>query len=685
VPRWVLLGLWPLLAADCFRFPEDTSPPPPDSDPWDTHTEIVAPGFEPIVINEIMVDNRRSHADGTGAYPAWIELHNPGDEPAIASSWVVSDDPGERERHRLEQLSIPPGGFLVLYADGQPELGPTHLDLELDPAGGQLYLFTPTGEPMDGLSYGQQAPDHSLARSQDAGPGWSIAAEPTPGAPNGEEGSWQGASFPGPPAPCALRSDLSERNFLEGALVSFTPHCGAELGSNARIEPAQLPRGAGWDGSTLSWPTGPDSGGRIDFVFAVTTQGESGEVPLGETVTFWVADDPDNPDNEPVEPAGYTEEWGLPVIHVKPWGDIHGNFIQADLHVDGVPYQARIKIRGKTSAQYPKPGYTLRFDEAELPVPWGGSRDHLALITPFDDNSYVRQKLSYDQWAAIAAFWGEPRLSPRTFYAVMYIEGVYQGLFMAIDFVDDQFLEQQGFDPGSHLYKAVEHDANFDLLGVDGLPKESLHDGYDKKEGEPLDDFSDLEALVAFTGHADSAGLIAGAADHLDLQEFMDWYLLVHYANAEDSGGKNAYLARQPHSSVFRYAPWDFNSSWGQNWRTYRRDFDEESDFTTGNKVFRALFELPEREAELWERYRQMAQPGGPYDPATLRALVDGYYALIEPSAQRDWERWGEQYRGYEGWAEARDEDADWTDYQGEKAYLYQWLDDRAGVFAGRR
>ncbi|MSQ02942.1 MAG: hypothetical protein EXR71_13795 [Myxococcales bacterium] len=45
--------------------------------------------------------------------------------------------------------------------------------------------------------------------------------------------------------------------------------------------------------------------------------------------------------------------------------------------------------------------------------------------------------------------------------------------------------------------------------------------------------------------------------------------------------------------------------------------------------------------------------------------MLDGYFALIDPSTQRDWDTWGPTYRSYDGGAGHRGEQADWTDYEG--------------------
>jgi hypothetical protein len=56
-----------------------------------------------------------------------------------------------------------------------------------------------------------------------------------------------------------------------------------------------------------------------------------------------------------------------------------------------------------------------------------------------------------------------------------------------------------------------------------------------------------------------------------------------------------------------------------------------------------------------------------------FREQLDDYYELIEPSARRDWDRWGTQHQEY---FSAWDPIAD--GFEGEREYLYEWIDARA-------
>ena len=648
--------------------PTDTSPPA------DTGEPVVTP--PQIWLNEFMASNQGTAQSETGSYPDWIELFNPGPDPVDLDGWVLGS--GEQESE-LRDLDLASGEMLLLWADGDAALGPNHLNLTLARGGGELWLARPEGDLADSLSYPEQATDISAARWTDGAPTWVLSADPTPGSANL-------ALDPGDPDPlapteaCEATSDLTEVYFLEGDLITLSVGCSGALPTEeAEILPIRVPEGATVTESALSWQTGPADGGRADLIWSVRPAGATDRVPAAATVTFWVADDPSNPDNIAVVPADYTEEWGLPVFHLQTDSALSQSYQAGDLTYRGHSYTMEAKIRGATSASFPKPSYTMKFSDEEIPVEdWPETRNHLVLLSTFDDNAYVRQKLVYDLWQEMAAHQGAQRLTPRTFFCVLYLDGEYTGLYVGLDHVDNEFVRQMGLDDSGDMYKAINHDANFALTNSSGVAKSSLADGYEKKEGEPTDDFSDLISLVDFTGSSNAEELVAGADSWLDLEEFMDWFLLVHYTLAEDSAGKNSYLYVDPADGRTRFAPWDFNHSWGQGWYTYRTGSGSLNYFTSTNRVFGAIQSVESANNALWARYADLADDG-PLSLAWQLAQLDDYYALIEPSAERDWAKWEGEYRSY-WWAAYRN---DWTSYQEEKAYLYEWVEERSAVIAG--
>ena len=75
---------------------------------------------------------------------------------------------------------------VLLWADGQPELGPDHLGFELDSMGEALGLYAPDGTAIDAFSFPQQASDLSAGRVPDGSSSWAILEPATPGASNGK-------------------------------------------------------------------------------------------------------------------------------------------------------------------------------------------------------------------------------------------------------------------------------------------------------------------------------------------------------------------------------------------------------------------------------------------------------------------------------------------------------------------
>lgn len=521
----------------------------------------------------------------------------------------------------------------------------------------------------------------------DTGGGAGVGGGEVGGGVGGDDGDPEPVDGLCEPAVDATPGEDGWVDVDEGDRVVLELACTGELAlSQVDVSLEGAPRASTLEEGVFEWATdGADAGG-YELLFTVQQPGAQG-LPETLRVSLWVNDVPGADGAELVDPATYTREHGLPVIHVDGTGSWSEYYQAATVWWQGKEYPANAKYRGASSVSYPKPGYLLEFEEDELDLDghlegWGpDDRDHLALLTPFDDNSYVRQKLVYDQWMAMAEYWGEARLTPRTFFVVVYVDGRYRGLFMGLDRPDNEFIRHMGLDDTGNLYKAVNHNANFYLTDYYGTAKSSLASGYEKKEGSPESDYSDLEQLVSFTGSASDAQLVSQAEDWFPLDEFMDWFLLVTYSLSEDSAGKNSYLYHDPSTDRWRYIPWDFNHSWGQNWYTLRLSSSSINEFEYANRIFKAVLNTPSAEEALWDRFKAM-RADGPFHPDWIEGQLDAYFSQIDRAAAKDWDTWAHDYQTYSRWASYRNSYGDWTDYEGEKAYLYEWTAERAELYA---
>jgi hypothetical protein len=94
-------------------------------------------------------------------------------------------------------------------------------------------------------------------------------------------------------------------------------------------------------------------------------------------------------------------------------------------------------------------------------------------------------------------------------------------------------------------------------------------------------------------------------------------------------------------------------------------------DFRYANNLFRRILEDEVLGEQL--RLRMVAALDGPLGDTTLDTQIDSYIAETWPSMNRDWERWGADYRSYGGWSWR----SDWTSPDQEVAYVRDWLDNR--------
>ncbi|WP_456406900.1 lamin tail domain-containing protein [Caldithrix abyssi] len=149
-------------------------------------------GYVPpaLYINEFLASNDSSNADENGEYDDWIEIYNAESRPINIGGMYISDDKGDLTAWQIPTsdsaaTTIPAGGFLLLWADKQPEQGVLHVNIKLSSGGEDIVLTAPNGTTViDSLTFGEQTTDVSMGRLPDGSDNWVSFTNPTPGASN---------------------------------------------------------------------------------------------------------------------------------------------------------------------------------------------------------------------------------------------------------------------------------------------------------------------------------------------------------------------------------------------------------------------------------------------------------------------------------------------------------------------
>ncbi|MBN2805714.1 MAG: lamin tail domain-containing protein, partial [Prolixibacteraceae bacterium] len=146
--------------------------------------------FGSISINELMATNK-TISDEYGETDDWFELYNGNDYPVNTGGLYLTDhfivpNKWQIPLNHPELTTIPPGGFMLIWADNQPEQGPLHAGFKLSASGEELAIyqrFHLTYTDLDRITFGEQNPEQSYGRYSD-GADHLMLLIPTPGASN---------------------------------------------------------------------------------------------------------------------------------------------------------------------------------------------------------------------------------------------------------------------------------------------------------------------------------------------------------------------------------------------------------------------------------------------------------------------------------------------------------------------
>ena len=167
---------------------------------------------------EISEDEEDSSPEGPDANADWIELYNNGPTAVSLNGWKLSDDATNNAKWVFPDVNIPPGGYLVLVADGADLKtnagGFLHTNFALDRDGEFLALYDQAGVSVSQIApkFPVQVAFYSYARAPNGA--WNYSDRATPGAANA------GNTFTGRVA--APTANIAGRFYSSSQTVTFT-------------------------------------------------------------------------------------------------------------------------------------------------------------------------------------------------------------------------------------------------------------------------------------------------------------------------------------------------------------------------------------------------------------------------------------------------------------------------------
>jgi len=99
-----------------------------------------------IIISEFMAVNSNGIVDEDLEHSDWLELYNATDAPIYLAGWYLSDNAATLKEWQFPSITIPKGGYLVVFASGKNRIDPTknlHTNFKLSGSGEFLAISEP--------------------------------------------------------------------------------------------------------------------------------------------------------------------------------------------------------------------------------------------------------------------------------------------------------------------------------------------------------------------------------------------------------------------------------------------------------------------------------------------------------------------------------------------------------------
>ena len=175
-----------------------------DNAQWLASLDYETPAVE---ISEVQASNVRTWLDADRRICDWIEGYNPGMEPAVLDGAYLSDDPADPLKWQIPSLTVAPGAYAVIFCGGD---GIAEPGFGLASGGGSIVLTGRYGDLICSLEYPALERDMSWTMQNDGA--YAVAAQPTPGFENTEDGYLRWLRSVGVPEYTVVISEIQTAN-----------------------------------------------------------------------------------------------------------------------------------------------------------------------------------------------------------------------------------------------------------------------------------------------------------------------------------------------------------------------------------------------------------------------------------------------------------------------------------------
>lgn len=324
----------------------------------------------------------------------------------------------------------------------------------------------------------------------------------------------------------------------------------------------------------------------------------------------------------------------LPIIHILSQEPINWdkktpcqiNYSHSDTDT---LLSAAIKFRGGMSSAYDKHSFSFELTEKysfkSLP-----HDDDWVLNASYIDKTFMRHKLCYDLFREMNHHHAAAKCS----YVHVQMDNSYEGLYVLMEQINAGMLDLDKSDSMAMLFK--EPAIFYEEKSYDGRDSLNYYNQkYPKISDKDVSFF--IENFKSFLFSSTKSQFTKNIANWVDLENIMDWHLLLLFTNNSDGIMKNFYLYKLNEKTPFRIAIWDCDHSFGRDGDNERNMINELD--CDRSILLNRLSGINSYQVALKKRWSQLRNTGV-FTAEHIDELIKGNHSLIEDAVLRNKQRW---------------------------------------------
>jgi hypothetical protein len=650
--------------------------------------------FTPV-LSEVMASNGATLTDEDGDFSDWIEIRNTGDSAGDLAGWFLSDDAANLSLWAFPSTPLAPGAFVVVFASDKNRAitgSELHTNFKLKSGGEFLGLTMPDGTTIASSfdpSYPQQFTDISWGQ-----PGYFD--QPTPGAANTSAGSAPVRAVEFSPGNRLFTTtvDVALSTLTAGATIFYTTDGSDPTSVNGTAYTGPVTLSTTTELRARAQFSDADAGptsARKYLKMAADTQSFTSPLPIIVLDNFGAGSVPQR--NASTGPNGND---GSGVIQVPRQEVLAAFFDRAALSGQASPADtptiitnAGLRVRGSSSAGLSKKPFSFEawedgaVEQSTDIAPFGmPAESDWVLYAPTEDfsgNRYDRPLLHNSFIYQLSNEIG--RYATRTQFVEVFLNtgggdlsmSDYAGLYIFMeqrkqgkDRIDFDNLSQDGsgggwminvdrmdpqpigggtprhfHTPGPNQTLETANDSAFGVRNLDDLP-EFYHSffnfespgGYEINTAQRSVIESEMNAFEDALYGSNWKDPSVGYAAHIDVDNFIDHYILQNLTKNQDAYVLSTLLYRDAAPDKIKFGPiWDFD----RGYTTSPTSTNPSSNlrFADNRMWFPRLFDDIDFEQKYIDRWQELR--AGAFATDHMHFIIDTQKAEItEPVALRN-------------------------------------------------